>query len=295
MIEIPSSMEPAVIADWAELSCLFGDQDSISRSKVEQTLEDANFSDSEGVVADVWQEISRRHDLVGTAHPVITLEGRLERCLTWDHASVYAFQLLLASHSMYSDMKISGDDWKKAAKLFERLSTLALERYLGGKAINIGFPRESGVPKGFRQCLDYLCQQLSEDRGPVESYNVSTKDERVDVVAWQPFADMRSGQVIIFASCAAGANWKDKIGEVNLEVWKSYIDWVTAPLIAFAFPFVCLDDSQWIYLSKLSGGFLLDRLRIASIFVPVDRSFDTMQTEVRTWCQAQQASLPWLD
>jgi hypothetical protein len=262
---------------------------------MEQTLEDAGISDSEGVVSDIWQEISLRHELGGAAHPVITLEGRLERSVPWSQVSTYAFQLLLASHSFYTGMQITGNRWKKAAKLFERLSTTALRRYLGGRAINIGFPRDPGIPKGFRQCLDYLCQELKELRGPIQSYKTPTKDDNVDVVAWRPFSDNRSGQVIVFAHCAAGTNWRTKASELSLDVWRDYIDWMTTPLSAFAFPFVCLNDSEWRHISKQSRGFLLDRLRIASIFTGVDESSEIIQTELKKWCQRQLANLPWLD
>ncbi len=294
MIEVPPSLEPAVIADWAESSCLFGDRDSVSQPEVEQALEDAGIPDPDVVVSDIWQEITRRHELVDTVHPVMTLKGRLERTMTWSDTSAYTFQLLMASHSFYKSTRIIGVRWNETTKLFERLSTSALERYLEGRAINIGFPRDSGIPRGFRQCLDHLCRELRELRGPVESYNVPTKDDHVDVVAWRPFADMRSGQVIILAQCAAGADWKSKAGEISLDVWKDYINWTASPLTAFAFPFVCLDDFEWRHLSKQSRGLLLDRLRIASMFMAGGDSFSTVQTQLKEWCQEQLVRLPWL-
>lgn len=294
MIEVPSSTEQVVLTDWVESSCLFGDIESISQSSIQQAIEQAEIKNPELVVSDIWQEISRRHSLADKAHPIKTLIGRLERTMTWSDAYAYTFQLLLASHRSYKATMISANHWKEAAKLFEKLSTLALKRYLQGRAINIGSPRGTGVPKGFRQCLDCICLELRELRGDKKSYNLPTKDEKVDVVAWLPFPDMRAGQVIIFAQCAAGADWKTKAGEISLDLWRDYINWLANPLIAFSFPFVLSNEEKWRQLSKQNRGFLLDRLRISSMLIDYDSS-DTLVQQIKDWCNVQLKRLPWRD
>lgn len=291
MIEIPSSLKQNDLVDWAEASCLFGNRESISRAEVEQALENERVPDPEIAVSDIWLEISRRHRLADKAHPIKTLKERLERTTNWSDTVVYTFQLLLSSHYFYKATKISKPNWNKIAKLFEKLSNLALEKYLDGRAINIGTPRESGTPKGFRQCLDYLCKELGELRGDVESYNLPTMDEKVDAVAWRPFPDKRPGQIIIFAQCAAGKNWKDKAGEISFDLWRDYINWLVKPLIALTFPFVCLEDEEWRHISKQNRGLLLDRLRIASMFGPDDLSNPLLQ-EIKEWCEIQLTRLP---
>ena len=291
MIQLPSSSETEVIADWAELCCLFGSRNSLSRSKIEEVIEAAGIEDQEILISDMWQEINRRTEVAGDGYPVRALVGRIETSLDWNKSPVYVFQLLVASHSFFRSSRITGARWSRTAKLFENLASLAFQTYLGGKSVNVGFPRELGVPRGFRNCLDYLCQEIRELRGSVKSYNSSAKDENVDIVAWNPFLDNRPGQVIILAHCAAGLDWKEKVSEVSIELWRDFINWVADPIVAFAFPFVCLNDTDWRYLSRQTRGFLMDRLRIASVLntraIPAP-----MKQTLLEWCQIQQRNLP---
>jgi len=294
MIEVPSSEATDVLTDWAEASCLFGSQASISEHELEDALEDAGITDPDEAAPNIWHEIDLRHYAGGGAYPVKSLQGRLERTQEWHENPAYAFQLLLASQSYYQSIRITRTHWGITAKLFERLSTLALEQYLRGKAINIGAPRDGAVPAGFGDCLDHLCQNLGEMQGAIRLYTSRTKDDGVDVVAWCPFGDGRPGQVIILVQCAAGADWRSKTTEISLGLWREHIDWVTEPLKAFTFPFVCIDDTLWRRLSRETEGVLLDRLRIASMFMAGGDSFSTVQAQLKEWCQEQLARLPWL-
>ena len=54
MIRLPNSIETDVIADWAELSCLFGDRNSLSRSKIEQAFEAAGIDAHDKIIEAGW-------------------------------------------------------------------------------------------------------------------------------------------------------------------------------------------------------------------------------------------------
>lgn len=296
MIEMPSSLKPDILADWAEASCLFGKYASISEHELEGVLDDAGVQDPDEAVSNIWQEINLRHYAPDGVHPVRSFPGRLERIQDWNKNLAYAFQLLLACQSHYQSTRVTPSYRHDAAKLFERLSTVGLQQYLGGKAINIGTPRDRGVPAKFGDCLDYLCKNLEEMPGFRRSYTSRIRDDGVDVVAWRPFGDTRPGQVIILAQCATGANWRGKTREVSLDKWDDHIDWAAKPFKAFIFPFVCLDRVDWRRLSK-EGGLILDRLRITSMFTVANGSSSTVRTvhaELRDWCQKQLPRLPWL-
>lgn len=292
---MPSTSESCVLADWAELACLINDQDSLAKAEIEDALDAAQVTGPEELTSDIWQQIEIRHRLVSDSHPVEVQTARLERKRNWESAYTYTFQLLISSHSLYTSTKIRGVQWSKVAKLFERFATEAIEGYLPGRAINIGFPRGGEVPKGFRNCLDYLCKKTGELRGQIQSYNLPTKDDKVDIVAWLPFSDLRAGQVMIFAQCAAGSDWKSKAGEISLDLWKDYMNWVAAPIIAIAFPFVCIDPNEWGHVSKQSGGFLLDRLRLSSIYRERKGISSDLKKEIKYWCKNQIANLPRLN
>lgn len=286
MIEVPPLPNPDVEADWAELSCLFGKNQSLSRTEVERALEEAGVGAPELAIENIWREITWRHFIAPNTHPIIASAGLLQRVRTWRRAFSYAFMLLLTCQSFYESTRISKREWSKTAKLFERLVTAAMVRYLG-QAINIGAPRGGRVPRSFIKCLDFICDKIGELRGRVSQFRKWSKDEGVDVIAWRRF-DERSGQVIVLVQCGAGAKWQGKTMEISVPVWREYIDFVTDPMTALAFPNVC--HSDWMYLSKQSG-ILLDRLRIASL-VPKNMTFP-LRKELIDWSKRQLRGLLW--
>lgn len=294
MIAVPRFEDQSELADWAELSCLFGDYPSVSRSEIAETLEAAGLSDPEAKVEGIWTEIDRRHTLTPESHPVITARTRIERTADANDALAYAFQLLVSTHSFYLETRIPNTKWNPVAKLFETLTTAAMELYLRGRSLNVGAPRPAGIPSRFGECLNYICDQLGELRGQIRSYSSKTKDDDLDVLAWLPFGDRRPGQVIVLLQCASGGNWKSKAPDLfgKINIWQDYISFAVAPLTAFAFPFVCIEELEWRRLSRL-GGVLLDRLRIASLcrFTALG---DDLRKKLVRWCKTQASRLPKL-
>lgn len=286
MIDVPQFSNPNDEADWAEISCLFGKDPSISRSEIETALDNAEVDDPETTIENIWREIDWRHSVAPRIHPVAVAGMRLQRIKSWKISPSYTFMLLLTCQSLYRSAKTPEREWTRTAKLFEQLTTKALERYLG-HAINIGAPRCEGVPKRFVDCLDYIGDVINEPRGRIRLFRQWAKDEGVDVIAWGPF-DKRPSQVILLVQCAAGTDWRDKTTEISLDVWQEYIDFAVRPTRAFAFPCVCNVNSDWFYLSK-QGGILLDRLRIGSFAI----ISSVLRRQLNDWSQRQLAHLGW--
>jgi hypothetical protein len=295
VITVPASESGPALADWAELSCLFGPENFTSRAKVAGSLEAAGIVDTATRVDDVWNEIGRRHDFAAEGHPVQTTRTRLARVCDWTESLPYAFQLLLSTHAYYPKTRIpeSSPLWKQTSKLFETLTSVALQGYMNGRAINVGAPRPRGVPKGFRDCLEFLTGELYELRGSGLAINSNIKDDHLDVIAWIPFGDARSGQIIVLVNCAAGGKWERKSTELKgyVDIWREHINWATPPLTAFAFPHVCAVDTEWLRLSR-AAGILLDRLRISDMLGQVEPA-GSLQRALAAWCRKQARRLPW--
>jgi len=294
MIELPKSVKTEILADWAEASCLFGSSTSISKEEIEESLENDGIDNSEEIASNIWQEIEARHIMMGNSYPVRTLQGMLERIQPWEHNLAYTFQLLLAMGSYYPEMRITSRQWPSIGKLYECVATLVMRQYLHGDAINTGSPRKTGVPSRFSDCLDYLCNRMSEVRGAQRLYKSKNRDDGVDVVAWNPFRDMRPGKLIILVQCAAGKDWRSKIrgSEISLGLWQQHINFATKPLKAFVFPLVCIDNDNWARINHESEGLVLDRLRVASMFVS-DSAPHTLLQKIQKWCKGQLKRLPW--
>ena len=98
MIVVPRFEVQSELADWAELSCVFGDHSSVSRSEIVEALEAAAFPDTETKVENIWTEIDRRHTLTPESHPVAAARTRIERTAGLNETIAYAFQLLVSTH-----------------------------------------------------------------------------------------------------------------------------------------------------------------------------------------------------
>jgi hypothetical protein len=290
MIELGKIPNDFHIADWVELSCLFGKRNSISRADLTKTLEELNDKEPENTAMNIWLEMTRRQKLLINKYPIVLQNGRMEARDSWHKNLGYSFQLLVSSHTSYKVTTIPKQKWNEVAKLFERFSASALKNYFNAKVILFGSPRGDELPEKFHKCIDHVCGLLNEKRG--SSYCISKKanDEEVDVIGWIPFPDGRPSQLIILAQCAAGKDWKDKLDEPNIRKWHNIIDSLATPITAFAFPHICKSSSLWNEIAYDNGGIVFDRLRLTY--------FCTLETEIRkdilSWSKEQVSKLPQL-
>ena len=93
------------------------------------------------------------------------------------------------------------------------------------------------------------------------------KDSHLDVVAWRPFPDGKSSQLIAFGQCATGKNWKrEKLYEMRpesfREKWMS-TGWFPSPVRALFVPHT-VTENDW-HSVMVDGGLIFDRCRIAGL------------------------------
>jgi hypothetical protein len=94
----------------------------------------------------------------------------------------------------------------------------------------------------------------------------STKDSRLDVVAWKPFADGRASQLILFGQCAAGANWTSKLSALIPEdFWDLWMSGrkVSKPLRSVFIPHRLFEDDEWVHHATRAR-LLFDRCRVVA-------------------------------
>ena len=110
-----------------------------------------------------------------------------------------------------------------------------------------------------------LCQEIF-GRGRFRSQRTfSTKDAKVDIVAWKPFPDARASQVIIFGQCASGANWTSKLTELD-RTFLGSVDstrQISELLRSVFIPHRIFDGDEWEKHAR-DARLLFDRCRIAA-------------------------------
>jgi len=253
MIKIPEPDSCTVVADWIELYVATTGE-TISKAKLSSLLEDSSGEETrESFISDIWRELNNRKKLYKNI-PFVIDEYAIEPAEDQQPKIAYIACLLIA---LYGPVNSSIN----VAKLFERLSCLAVKQYLDGEGIVFGWPLEPGEETSIRERIIQVASRLNERY--VESPRETYKDRGVDVIAWKPFSESRTSQVIILLQCASGKDWRNKTTDLPINAWEQYIHWSNNPIKAFAVPCV-IPSRDWHEVSK-EGGILFDRIRITNL------------------------------
>lgn len=288
LLEVPSLPTANIQADWVELSCLLGNDESISRAEMESALSQLGHDDPEPIINNIWGEIGWRKSVIPEHYPIDVHYNSIQRNRSWQDILSYSFMLLLATNSFYESTKLINKDKRTVSKLFERLATVAMKRYLM-QSINIGSPREGRMPKSLYQSLQLFCDFTKETMRVKPEIRHYAKDEGVDVIAWNP-VDNRPGQLIMLVQCTIEKKWYRSTEKINVDTWKNIVNFVANPCKALAFPYVC--SSQWKEFST-RGGVLFDRLRL-TLFFPMTSTL-YLRKRIIDWCEKQKKGLRWFD
>ena len=224
----------------------------------------------DALVADAAEEINDRIATIGNGYP-FSFDGSIITASTdWDKdALAYVFLLLVSAEGL--------PGLRTGRRHFEQVVTAALAQYLQGESLRFGFPHRTPVPSHPNEAVNYLAERIGQRRIFTRQVKPSEKDLGVDAVAWKRFADSQPTKVVLLANCSTGANWKSKLGELNLDKWKRMIDFGCDPVRTFAVPWI-LSQGEWGDIVDF-GNMVVDRSRTASLLVGWNST-----KEIKTWC-----------
>ncbi|MGH7720088.1 MAG: hypothetical protein ACREON_14760 [Gemmatimonadaceae bacterium] len=303
MLQLPTpDLSPELLADWAELCCLFGDQPTLSAARISDFLQEefglddfedfaigAGVADSElteELEAELRAEghdeaaeglnpvnqqteatlsqLSFRSQVVGHAYPITVEAAGARRAASWEERPIYAFLCLLGARLLYR-LEVP---FHVPARLFERVVTEALRQYVGGEALRFGWPPLEDEPAGnFRSKVVGLARRMGEDVGRMRSVSPGAKDYDLDVIAWRGFRDGKTpGQLVVVCQCAIGQDWREKL--LSVDSWQEVITFNVRPVGALAFPVVPSREPEFLFNwhdVTARGNLPLDRLRLASL------------------------------
>lgn len=275
------------LADWAESAILIEGRKHLSRSMLRQRLLNRLFLEEGELEADIdvlLGEVARRHRIAPDTYPFHETSIGLSRKPGADEAA-YEFLLWLSVSPRYrQDRRFAEVDG-----LFDELVKHALPEYLGGsaRAVRFAHPSSDGRPPGFREAVAWLAGLLKLNPGPAEP-RPRRKDGGVDVVAWRPFRDGRTGFIVILCQCTAQQDWPPKCKDIVVGQWRGWIDFGLNPLTALAIPFAVPPGfDRWDELRR-TVNIILDRLRLCELVVP-ERLPHLEQ--LRGWATAERALL----
>jgi hypothetical protein len=265
--EFPTSPNrPEDVADWLELNALFSEDLNSSAGDIERELDRLSVGDPESLLGNVFLEIDRRQQAIGNrAYPFKRGPTSIEISADRRSFAAYFFCLALSYFGWKARRGAPCNPWL----LFETLAAHSAADYLQGDVLVFGTSTRTG--KGskstFADKVTQLATQVGEGEGFRKQRTFSTKDSKIDLIAWKRFTDKRSSQVILFGQCAAGANWHgDKLSSLDPEVfWQQWMkkSQVSGFIKSVFIPHRVFDDDEW-ELRARPAKLLFDRCRVVN-------------------------------
>lgn len=264
------------VADWVEFYVSYL-QESISKAELSGAIERSKGNEpDEDFIVSVWNELQTRQQLYGENPPFEVARRLINPRGKWEDFPEYMACLIF---SLEGNPNTDAEPAVGAGKLFERISLIAVKHYLRGEGFIYGYPAEQNVEQ-----MAILMNERFMYLPP--TYR---KDRNLDIFAWKAFGDNRTSQTVLLVQCAAGANWKDKLTELNLAAWSKYIHFGASPSKGFAMSKALTETERWEEAAT-DAGVLFDRTRLYRNILEADDD-DELKKELREWCDERIAEL----
>lgn len=253
---------------------------------------DDNDDENAVELDETMNELERRSQACNEGYPfVLELEGTVLKC-QFDEGNqkqaVYLYLLLSTRLNMLKAKTHAGID---GTTILEEISAQILKCYLGkdrAKSMVFG----TAIGNKFEDKVNHLCQEIKEG-GCFKNWDaaaVSANDDRLDSVAWVPFADGTANQLILFAQCKTGTTWESQSTQLQpdafLKRWTSERVFSFMPVRAFCVS-EAADRSRWCGLTAYAG-LLFDRCRLVDFCEHVEVA--TM-AKLKAWNQAAKGTI----
>lgn len=243
-------------------------------------------------LGDVMNEIERRKTACRDRYPfAVDTAGNVLRYRSTgrvDYDRLYGYLLLSTRLNMTAARNHAGID---GSLLLEEVSASALRQYLGAdRAQSMVFGTATGSAN-FPGRVTELCRLLREangfrafDPGPVHA-----NDDKLDVVAWLPFADQFPCQVIVFGQCKTGTTWSGQLGQLRPDAFIT--KWVDGHMLHEPIRAFCIseasDRTRWGGYAA-EAGLLFDRCRLVDCCDELDRD---LSGRISRWNKAALSSI----
>ena len=276
LLSLESFSDKEYLADWIEFHTIYNNYSYskaylfsiVERYHSEESEEEEDFEvDQSLFVDDVWGLLENRERLYGTNPPYNIHDNEIEPKISFEDCPAYIMCLLLSMYGNKEKVAYTG-------KLFEKLSSIAIQNYINGAIMIYGHPSPTNKVKHIADTLgEFFVREPHED----------FKDRGLDIVAWKPFEVGRCGQLVALFQCACGSNWNSKLNDLSSLVWNSYISWGSPPIRGFVFPKIH-SKSRRFYDDCLAAGIIFDRARVYKNIAnhPLQ---EELRTEIIDWCK----------
>jgi len=260
------------VADWLEVTAIREDR-GLGAAPLHALAAAAGVR---GTDVDLGRHtMSRRASLLGDAYPFRTGSG----IAALPDAADYAWTSMLL---MSGDSPVRSEiDLARAVHAHEKITAAALCWLygIGTRSVRFGWPSEIGRPREFPDAVRWLAAEMGVPVG-IAYRPPYAKDGGVDVVAWRPFPDGRSGFPVTLVQCTVERDYSHKARDVDVRVWAGWLRLDIDPTTALAVPEVVAAGEAWNALAARTV--VLDRIRLAALLGKGTKT-DVRLAEVREW------------
>ena len=211
--------------------------------------------------------MKRRSAALGSAYPFDVRDVAV-RALPSAAEAPYAALVLMSSDGVVRQT-IHRVPNEAMVVLFEEITEAAGAHLWGehGHAVRFGWPSHHGRPAEFPDGVEWLAERLGIRVG--SGYRPPRrKDGGVDVVAWRPFPDRRSGFPLVLIQCTVQADLASKASDIDVRLWSTWLALDFEPMTAVATPQIVQPGPVWDQLALRC--MVLERVRLAGL-IPAER------------------------
>ncbi|HEU0130874.1 MAG TPA: hypothetical protein VFQ85_07790 [Mycobacteriales bacterium] len=244
------------VADWLELVALTRGAavsgDALAELAAAAGIRGADVGLGTGTMA-------RRSALLGEAYPFRVAGGGIAALPHAGSTPWTALLLLTPGVRGGTSLRL-----EEAAVHLEQVTGAALDEFFGPgtQVLRFAWPSDEGRPQEFSSAVRWLAERMGAPLG--SAYRPPyRKDGGVDVVAWRPFVDRRSGFPVLLAQCTLEQDYEHKAGDIDLRVWDGWLSLDVDPMTALAVPGVVPAGEPWNRLAART--LILDRPRLAGL------------------------------
>lgn len=266
-----------------EMPDIYGDSEMPDTEDVNEVPEEEEI---DGFVGEAYGEIQRREVACRGGYPFALDEnGKILRPKqeSDNHKyDIYKYLLLATRLDMKRSRKHAEMD---GTLLLEELAAEIVQSYLGPRSEKFVFGTSVESPS-FSARVEKLCEEMQEgvrfmSRSQSHKYK---QDDKLDVVAWIPFADNLPGKLLAFGQCKTGTSYGDTLAQLQPDAFcKKWLhpQPVLTPIRMF-FVAEALPRLDWENVG-IDAGLLFDRCRIVDYSDEVSAG---ILEKVRTWTAA---------
>jgi hypothetical protein len=258
----PQSTAAADVADWVEGSMLLEGLARMSKAAIRDRIHGSGFGDDpEAIVEFALAEVSRRQGIAPRVYPFQESDSAVVLNATVD-PFLYECLLWMSISPAYRRLK----QFARADYLFDHIVRAAIAGWLGPSSISVRFawPSLDGRPKAFPLAMEWLAALMGLRLNALRKRPV-VKDGGVDIVAWRPFLDRRTGFIVVLCQATLESNWDRKARDIVIDKWRGWISLGKDPVTALAVPFaVSIATEEWEELATIVH-VVLDRFRLCEL------------------------------